>query len=73
MNQLKSSVISAVVLNLVLYKVNAIYDTVLRKYQADFSDLGAGAQFTQAINLLKVDFIKNLGNFKHFVASQLAV
>ena len=59
-------------LNIVLYKVHIIYDIIERKYRADFADLGAAAEYQQAINLLKVDFIKNLGSFRHFISSELA-
>lgn len=45
MMELKTGVISSVVLNLILYNATTIYDLVTRKYRADFSDLGAAAEF----------------------------
>jgi len=42
---LKIGVISSVLLNIVLYKVPAIYELTLRKYKSDFSELGAVKEF----------------------------
>lgn len=54
-------------LNLVLYNANSVYDLITRKYRADFSELGAAPEFEQTMALLKVEFLKNISNFRLFV------
>lgn len=56
---------------MVLYNATTVYELVKNKYSEDFKELGAGALFEDAIRELQAAFFRNLGSFRHYVASEL--